>query len=206
MVYATHYYLGTLLYPVIRDAWGVPLSKKRFLRGCVKPDVCSLFIRHPHFWRLSKKFLKKRIRKLCGAELRAEKKNRKFSEHLGIVLHYTADFFTSVHNITPNDLKKHMAFERKLDEAFSKNVNEEAIADALVRFRAKRGIAGTFAKGECEEELVWMHKTNNPEPKDVEYDIKEIIAACILVTCGIMDTVSVVEPVEATVPAAVGGR
>jgi hypothetical protein len=44
---------------------------------------------------------------------------------LRIVLHYVADFFTAVHNITPNRLKDHLAFEERLHEQFLRYVRSD---------------------------------------------------------------------------------
>jgi hypothetical protein len=188
MVYKTHLYLGTLLYPVIREAWDIPLSRKRFLRGCVKPDMTSLFIRHPHFWRMSKKFFFKKLGKVSGMEIRQGRKNKKFSEDLGVILHYAADFFTSVHNIEPNDIAAHLAFERALHEDFLRLCTEDSVRDGLALLRKSRIDAGRgWTEKELKATIVRRHRENRSEPKSTDYDIGEIIAACLIVTDAVME-------------------
>jgi hypothetical protein len=188
MVYKTHLYLGTLLYPVIREAWNLPLSRKRFLRGCVKPDMTSLFIRHPHFWRMSKKFFFKKVKKVSGMEIRKGRKNKKFSEDLGVILHYAADFFTSVHNIEPNDIAAHLAFERALHEDFLRLCTEDSLRDGLAALRKSRIDSGRgWTEKELKATIVRRHRENRSEPKSTDYDIGEIIAACLIVTDAVME-------------------
>lgn len=188
MVYKTHLYLGTLLYPVIRQAWCMPLSRKRFLRGCIKPDMTSLFIRHPHFWRTSKKFFFRKIRKVSAMEIRDGRKNKKFSEELGVILHYAADFFTSVHNIEPNDIAAHMAFERALHEDFLRLCTEDSVRDGLAALRKARIDEGRdWTEKELKATIVRRHRENRSEPKSTDYDIGEILAACVIVTDAVME-------------------
>ena len=185
MLYRTHEYLGIILYPVICEQWNVSLSKKRFVRGSVKPDMSSLFVRHPHFWRRSRKFVFKKIEKLCRKTLSTDTKNKKFSENLGIVLHYTADFFTSVHNIVPNRLQEHINYEVILHEAFCHRVTEKTIR----RYPAfgKNLLSGEIS---IKERLTTLHKLRREGPKNTDTDISEILAACLMVTAFIMDEVT----------------
>lgn len=184
MTYDTHLYLGTLLYPVIRENWNVELNRKSFLYGCIKPDICSLFFSHPHFYRISKKFFFKKIRKLMKKKIKVGKKNKKFSEDLGIILHYTADFFTSVHNIVPNKLKEHIIFEKRLATDFLLTLTEETVREYF------------FFTKECKnndvdikEEINRLHQENRCSLNSTKYDIKEILTSCVTVSCRIMDAV-----------------
>jgi hypothetical protein len=184
MTYDTHLYLGTLLYPVIRDFWDIPLSKKRFLYGCVKPDISSLFVRHPHFYGLSRKFIFKKIKKLCNLEPRIDTKNKKFSEQLGIVLHYTADFFTAVHNTKTDGLKEHMQFEKLLFSRFITTVNKNTVRSFfLFHTETESGALHII------EEIKRLHAEYQPDRKDPFNDLGEILTACAVVTSGIMNNV-----------------
>ena len=187
MTYNSHLYLGSVLYPVIREKWGIPLSKKRFLYGCVKPDVTSLFIRHPHFWKYSKKFFFRKIRKLSARRLSPEKKNKKFSEDLGVVLHYAADFFTAAHNISPNKLPAHIEFESRLYRALLRTVSTDAVRRRFRFVEELPGLSGDT--GNCVpliEEIARLHKTYRADMGNVQADINRIVHASILIASAIM--------------------
>lgn len=67
------------------------------------------------------------MKKLSQKKIKNGKKNKKFSIELGIILHYIADFFTAVHNISPNKVLDHMTYEEKLHDAFLEQVTVEKI-------------------------------------------------------------------------------
>jgi len=182
MTYQTHIHLGAVLYPVIVETWGVPLSRKRFLRGCVKPDASSLFVRHPHFWKSSHRYLFRKIERLAGRPVYSDRKNKRFSEGLGIVLHYAADFFTAVHNRAPNDLATHLAYEARLETDLRATVNEETIRNCLRFFRTTHQTADVL-----KDELTRRHKAYKSVVDTTGNDIHEILAACVLVTAAVMD-------------------
>ncbi len=185
MTYDTHVYLGELLYPVICEIWGMPLSRKRFMHGCVKPDVSSLFFRHPHFYRISKKFIFRKIKQLTKKRLHGEKKNKKISEDLGIILHYIADFFTSVHNLVPNKLQEHMAFEKQLRSDFSTGVTKDMIREYFVNCRDF-----SSSPADIKEHLMRLHKANRCRTGSTRYDIHEILTACAGAAAGIMNALT----------------
>jgi hypothetical protein len=179
-------YLGTLLYPVICETWNIPINRKRFMYGCVKPDITSLFFTHPHFYRISRKFIFKKIEKMGRKKRGSEKKNKAFSEELGVVLHYIADFFTSVHNIIPNRLKEHIAFEDALFIDFKSTVTVESVRSY---FLFLTNHIKTVA--DVRTEITRLHKANLCWTATTSYDIHEILLACITAITGIMNAVSV---------------
>ena len=197
MTHHTHRYLGNVLFPVICEAWNVTLSRKRFISGSVKPDFSSLFIRHPHFWRLSRKFIFRKIRKLAKRPIRPGKKNGRFSEDLGIVHHYVADFFTSVHNVTPNPIGEHLRFEAKLHEDFVRMVSEGTLRTALCLIRGtarKPYVAEADGERSADDErdsinavLKELHGRYIPEKNSPLADVREILVACLAVTARVMD-------------------
>lgn len=178
MTYQTHAYLGTVLFPAICKTWNVTLSKKRFIAGSIKPDMSSLFLRHPHFWKHSRRFVYKKIQKLARKSLMPGKKHKKFSEDLGIILHYVADFFTAVHNIKPNKLLEHLAYEDSLHAEFLQTVTMESFHESF------RVFAGNI---DFETLLTRQHSQYRPTRDDPSADIREIIVACITVTSYIMN-------------------
>ncbi len=186
MKFTTHVHLGALLYSAIRENWKIPLDRKRFLYGCVKPDFSSLLVRHPHFYRISRKFVFRKMRKLVNKKPRPDKRNRKFSEDLGIVLHYLADFFTSAHNRKPNRLQEHIDYENLLDADFLDTVRMETVRNQF-RFLKDRFISIEDAKNE----IVRLHHAYRGQGAATAYDIREIIGACVAATAGIMNAASV---------------
>jgi hypothetical protein len=181
----THAYLGEVLYPVIRETWGIDLSRKRFIAGSIKPDVCTLFVTHPHFWRHSRSYALKKIKKLSGKILAPGKKHKKFSENLGILLHYIADFFTAVHNLRPNPLGEHFAYEELLDREFKKYVTLESARTTMLLICPPGSSLGLDPASLLDD----LHERYAPSREDPLADIREILVACVSVTAYIMDFV-----------------
>jgi hypothetical protein len=176
MTYLTHAYLGAEIFPVICETWGVHLSRKRLIAGSIKPDRNSLFFRHPHFWKHSHRFIEKKIKKLAGTELVDGTKNKKFSEDLGIVLHYVADFFTSAHNMKPNKIREHIAFEDRLHRDFLALVDTESLRNTMkmIDFPVTSNLRHRHARFKSD-----MTETSN--------DIREITVACLTIASYIMN-------------------
>ncbi len=207
MMFHTHLYLADLILPPIEELWGISLSRKRFRAGSVKPDTTSLFVRHPHFWGLSRKFVEKRILRLARAEVTPDAKNGRFSEELGIVLHYVADFFTSVHNVRPNPIARHLASEQALHEAFLAHVGPDSVMtsfrlilgtgmrelrkEAACLAEADRGGNGRKRKRRDEpivRALRELHGRFVPESGNAVHDVREILVACLTVTAFVMES------------------
>lgn len=183
MTYQTHAYLGSELFPVICETWNVTLSKKKFIEGSIKPDMNSLFLRHPHFWRYSIKYVLRKIDALSRTRLVDGKKNKKFSEDLGIVLHYVADFFTAAHNIKPNKIRSHLAYETKLHEEFLLTINAGSIRNSLLMLDSSSGCS----LNSPEQLLHELHNKYKPSKTAPMNDIREIVIACLSVTAYIMN-------------------
>jgi len=175
MTNQTHAYLGAEIFPVICETWGITLSRKRLIAGSTKPDRNSLFLRHPHFWKHSHRFIEKKIRKLAHTALVPGKKNKRFSEELGIVLHYVADFFTSAHNMKPNKIREHIAFEDKLYRDFCALVDSESLRNTMkmIDFPATSN-------------LRYQHSHFKTDMSETSHDIREITVACLTITSYIM--------------------
>ncbi len=203
MNYSTHLYLGTVLYPIIEETWGLPLSKKKFLFGCVKPDVSSLFFRHPHFWKYSRKYFFAKVDRLSAHRIEAEKKNKKFSEELGIALHYAADFFTSAHNVTPNRIQEHIAFENALHDAIVARVTTESLRGRMRFLRELPTLSREAGKHpSLKKEIMRLHRTFVPDLNGVSTDINRIVHATLLVTATVLDAVSRDETLQEAAPRA----
>jgi hypothetical protein len=187
MTYQTHAYLGKELFPVICETWNVTLSRKRLIRGSIKPDMSSLFLRYPHFWKYSHKFVEKKMRKLARMTLVPGKKNGRFSENLGIVLHYVADYFTAVHNVNPNPLREHMEYETRLYQLFQEYVNSESLRNSMRM--VSYGI--NPAEHGPKHALRTFRESYTPSVTDPANDIRSITIACLAVTTHIMDAVMV---------------
>ncbi len=186
MTYQTHAYFGRILYSCIRDVWHADISEKHLIIGSVKPDISSMFLSHPHFWNYSKKFIYKKIKKLASKRLVPGKKNKKFSTDLGIVLHYVSDFFTAVHNISPNKVLEHMAYEERLHKSFL----EQVTLESLCRYaNSVRLLSSQRTLDTCIADLRSRHAMYRPSKEHPENDIKEIVNTCFSVLLFIMDAV-----------------
>jgi hypothetical protein len=210
MTYRTHAYFGTVLYPILRETWGFPLSRKRLVKGSIKPDMSSLFIRYPHFWKRSHKFVERKMRKLGRMTLSPGKKNGKFCETLGIVLHYVADYFTAVHNASPNPIREHMEYETRLHALFIERVDEESLRTSMRLISC--GIdppLGDADHGPAEgakRALRELRAAYRPDVADPANDIRFITVACLTVAARIMDAATGAYAVDMDISRVSGAR
>ena len=190
----THAWLAEMILPALRDEWGISFSRKAFVRGSVKPDQGWLFVRHPHFWKRSRSFLLALCGSLAGRSVKSGRKNRAFSEGLGIALHYAADFFTAVHNISPNNLVAHIEYENRLDALFRETLTDEMVRNTLKL--ASRSVRGRQPPDEDEKKGVHRkaarllderHSRYVPSRDHPERDIREILLVCMELAVLVID-------------------
>lgn len=89
--------------------------KKQFMLGNIMPDINLFTYLQGHTYRESISMLYTSTKSLV------EKKfwNSTSSYHLGVILHYVADYFTFPHNVTfTGTLKEHCTYERRLHTHF----------------------------------------------------------------------------------------
>lgn len=181
MNWRTHEFLARQMVPLLRERWGELFDEKKFVAGCIKPDMTALFVTHPHFWNISKKFIYKKTDRLSGKILHSRNK-KKFNEQLGIVTHYVADFFTSAHNTERNRILEHIAFEDELHRQFLSNVRDETVRalyqDPSDRHSGKHSAARKW--------LAREHSGYTPNMKNCTADIEPIVRACIIVSAMIL--------------------
>jgi hypothetical protein len=125
----------------------------------------------------------RRIRKLSRRRLDPAKKNKRFSEELGIVLHYVADFFTAAHNVKPNRLREHVAYEAALHEEFLAGVSTASVRNTLRLLGSPSPDGGASA----EKLLCALHARYWPSMTLPSADVREILLACLSVTSYIME-------------------
>jgi len=181
MNWRTHEYLGRLMATVLREKWGDLIDERKFVEGCIKPDMTALFVTHPHFWKISKKYILRKIDHLerKTPHLRGKKK---FSEQLGIVAHYVADFFTSAHNTVPNRILEHIAFEDELHQRFLSTVTADVVRTLLASHPDKASSRHSSAS----RYLARTRSEYAANMSDCAKDIEPIIRVCINLTSMIL--------------------
>jgi len=119
----THRCIGKLVYNYFRDNLNIHLNQRAFKYGCMKPDLPLNKIRFPHYKTDSFQDICIMINRLnFSPDIYANRKQLAvFSENLGIILHYIADFFCEAHNFESyNNMSYHLQYERVLSYKFEK--------------------------------------------------------------------------------------
>ncbi|KAF0208634.1 MAG: hypothetical protein FD167_5456 [bacterium] len=114
----THYYMAKLIHNYIKEKYQLDLRLDLLQYGSVKPDLHWRYINIPHYYEEGYGYWLEEVR-----ELLVDKKYRdikEFSEKLGIILHFTADFFCYAHN--NKEMKEtmwpHLKYELQFHQIF----------------------------------------------------------------------------------------
>lgn len=118
-----HRQIGKLVHSTIHKRFSISLKKLALEYGSIKPDILPKMKTVPHNKTFSFHIVKELIREMFEKPTPLTKKEiRKFSIELGVLLHFTADYFCHVHNIgLGKPFRKHYIYERKLAKKFLKH-------------------------------------------------------------------------------------
>lgn len=100
--------------------------KKSFYVGSILPDCVPSFLTRKHNIEETLDLLKTEISKVTDKYDVTKGINTYFCRHLGMIIHYVADYFTFPHNsIYPGTMMEHCYYEKELKFAFRKYVKSE---------------------------------------------------------------------------------
>lgn len=114
----THYFMARSIHEYIKEKYNVTLQLDRLQYGSVKPDLQRRYREKPHYYECCYSYWLDEVTQLLSDHKKRSVRN--FSDKLGVILHFTADFFCSAHNLQglKENLWDHMRYEMKLDQAF----------------------------------------------------------------------------------------
>ena len=95
----------------------IRLDTARFVLGNIKPDFCPSLIKIPHLKEASFDFVASEIRELMAQKFSGGQSiTNSFSERLGVLTHYLADFFCHAHakSFTSGSIR-HFIYEARLN-------------------------------------------------------------------------------------------
>lgn len=117
----THYYLAKQIHSYIKEKYSLDLRLDLLQYGSIKPDIHWSYRDIAHYYQEGHSYWLEEVGQLLKDPKYQNIKD--FSQKLGIVLHFTADFFTFAHNNEEleKNMLKHLAYELKLHQAFIHN-------------------------------------------------------------------------------------
>lgn len=118
MLIQTHHYLATLVYQYMEEKYDITLKHNVLHYGSIVPDLIGKYARVPHYYDLSDSFYKEELEQML--EDKKYRDNTKFSYKLGVLLHFTADFFCLAHNdkVYRESIWQHLNYEMSLHQEF----------------------------------------------------------------------------------------
>ncbi|MCD5414750.1 MAG: zinc dependent phospholipase C family protein [Clostridiales bacterium] len=129
MLPTSHKIISEHVYKVVNDTLGVKLNKKQLIYGSIKPDLTPKFLRLDHFKPTSFHHIMNETTELSLSTFSDNNLFiKQFSQQLGIVTHFIADYFCVPHNdrnTYKNHLIDHVVYEYKLEKLF-KNYSHES--------------------------------------------------------------------------------
>jgi len=119
----THRRIGKLVHSYLKNHLKIELDPRALKYGCMKPDLPFSKIHFPHYKVDSFQDICEMINQLSISRdtFQNKKSLSVFSQNLGIILHYIADFFCEAHNFHLYDkIPKHLYYENILSSKFER--------------------------------------------------------------------------------------
>lgn len=173
MLINTHLAIGAYCYKVCNEKYNLNLNKKKFLYGCIEPDLHKRGNKIKHTYSISKdKMLEyKEVIENNGLDI------NEASFILGKIAHYVADSFCKYHleEYYGKDMKDHFLYELTLHRKLKKMLkfNNDIFENILNNIEESRDYL---------EEL----KINRQEYLDLEEDCMNDIFYTIKTTCQLL--------------------
>jgi hypothetical protein len=171
----THQRIGLAVLSCLEARSAVNVAVDDYLFGCIKPDFSLGAFYTPHLKHKSFDFVLRLIAELGDSAWPVEGKVRKaLATRLGVVMHYLADFFCTVHNQRQDDsLPLHFAYEANLLLVSRgmplENMAQEALAEL------KPGSLATV--GDIASHLERLHRHYLATPMSPQTDLCFALAA-----------------------------
>lgn len=155
--------------------------RKSFYMGSVLPDCVPSFLVRKHCIESTFDLLKKEIRKVTEEYDVSKGINTSYCRHLGVIIHYIADYFTFPHNRAYwGSLREHFVYEKKLKMEFLEYVK----SDAAKRNRKKVPVHKTV--NEIMDYIKEKHDEYVLIMKEIKVDCHYIVELCFSVVDAIL--------------------
>lgn len=154
--------------------------KGSFYIGSILPDCVPSFFVRKHTFEDSFDILKKELGKLVSHFDVRKGADCYFCRHLGVIVHYIADYFTFPHNVNyPGKLKDHCVYEEELKHAIRSYVHSpEAVRKRLGETVYEPGAILNFVQR--------MHEIYTRMQSAVSRDCEYIVGLCHTVVDAIL--------------------
>lgn len=154
--------------------------KGSFYIGSILPDCVPSFFVRKHTFEDSFDILKKELGKLVSHFDVRKGADCYFCRHLGVIVHYIADYFTFPHNVNyPGKLKDHCVYEEELKHAIRSYVHSpEAVRKRLGETVYQPGAILNFVQR--------MHEIYTRMQSAVSRDCEYIVGLCHTVVDAIL--------------------
>ncbi len=131
MLPTSHKIISEHVYKVVTDTLGVKLNKNQLIYGSIKPDLTPKFLRLEHFKPESFNQIMDEVKELSISQFSENSLFiKQFSQQLGVVTHFIADYFCVPHNdrnTYKNHFIDHVVYEYKLEKLFKSHSHKTTI-------------------------------------------------------------------------------
>lgn len=177
MIIWTHASMAEQIYERMTARYGQRLNRNAFIRGNVLPDISKRYRRLSHHtedcWELVTRLTVEMDGLLCGTE--------RGSERMGVICHFLADFFCSVHNPPFSErmpLLDHLLYEYRVDRHYRHLLRTDSFGDswlgtesAIERFDSGRH---WFSEALSARQKAYANTLLSPD-----WDLREAMGACV---------------------------
>lgn len=131
MLPTSHKIISEHVYKVVNDTLGVKLNKNQLIYGSIKPDLTPKFLRLEHFKPESFNQIMDEVKELSISQFSENSSFiKQFSQQLGVVTHFVADYFCVPHNdrsTYKSHFIDHVVYEYKLEKLFKGHSHKTTI-------------------------------------------------------------------------------
>ncbi|HAX73973.1 MAG TPA: hypothetical protein DCY20_10660 [Firmicutes bacterium] len=138
MIVQTHRLIGEYLYDVMQKdrSLSIKLSRRRFVYGNVLPDIVSDYKKYSHYYHKNHNYVFGLLKKLVTEPYSDDK----FSEDLGILMHFFADYTCVYHACEylsqEVSISSHIKYEAKFHFYAMRELKSKPLPKALLPFNS----------------------------------------------------------------------
>ncbi|MGV8146160.1 MAG: zinc dependent phospholipase C family protein [Alkaliphilus sp.] len=174
MLPTSHKIISEHVYKVVNNTLGVKLNRKQLIYGSIKPDLTPKFLRLDHFKPESFSHIMDEVAELSVCQFSENSSFiKKFSQQLGVVTHFVADYFCVPHNdrnTYKNHFVDHVVYEYRLEKLFKNYSHESSITKEAFN-------VNNYSSSPISNVIDTLHNSYTLRGESMENDVKSSLDA-----------------------------
>ncbi len=172
-------HISLAVYILERTDGMLNIHKRAFLMGSIIPDCLPSFLTTRHTVTETFEIFRMNLSKTICHYHRKKRITAYYCRHLGIIMHYLADYFTFPHNTGySGSVKEHIEYEKQLEQELSLHLEKK---DLCIKYQNKEDEVDKIC-----EYILEQHKVYLALPHDLITDCNYITELCSTIAMQIL--------------------